>query len=177
MAVIDQTVVTDYINAGAAAKTTTAKGRALEDLICYVFELVPGITMTQRNTKNVFLTEEIDVAFFNNGPADGFIALPNIIFIEAKNWSSKLGSSEVSWFNAKVESRGMSFGIMITPLGITGNQNQKTGAYKIISDALRAGRRLVVIRLDELQALTDTTQLVELVKRKILELVLKGGLV
>ena len=78
MAAIDQPTVQGYINAGAAANTTTAKGRALEDLICYVFQQVPGIHLTMRNQTNVFLTEEVDVAFFNNAAADGLSGLPDV---------------------------------------------------------------------------------------------------
>jgi hypothetical protein len=177
MALIDQAVVLGYVNAGAVAVNTTDKGRALEDLICYVFQLVPGIHLTLRNQMNVFLTEEVDVAFFNNGAMDGFIGLPDVILIEAKNWSARLGSEEVAWFDYKVASRGMPFGIIVTTLGITGDQLQLTRAHKIVSDALQKGRRLIVITVTELQALADTDQLVRLIKQKILELVVKAGLV
>ena len=41
-------------------------GKALEDVVRYVlFEKVPGISVTKRNVRNVFDTEEVDVAFFN----------------------------------------------------------------------------------------------------------------
>ena len=176
MALIDQNVVQGFIDAGVAATTTTDKGRALEDLICYIFQLVPGIHLTLRNTMNVFATEEIDVAFFNNAAPDGFSGLPDVILIEAKNWSNRLGSSEVVWFDYKVSSRGMPFGIIVTTLGITGNQNDLTAAQKIVADALKLGRRLIVITIAELQAIADTDELVKLVKQKILELVVRGGM-
>lgn len=177
MAAIDQLVVQAFIDAGNAATTTTAKGKALEDLICYVFELVPGIHATLRNQMNVFLTEEIDVAFYNNAVPEGFSALPDVILVECKNWSAKLASDDVVWFDYKVQSRGMPLGIFITTLGITGNQSELTRAHKIISDALQKGRRLIVITVAELQALNNTDELVKLVKQKILEVVVKGGLI
>lgn len=176
MALIDQAIVQGFVNAGATALTTTARGRALEDLICYVFQQVPGIHLTMRNTMNVFLTEEVDVAFFNNATADGFAGLPDVILIEAKNWSSRLGSIEVAWFDYKVQSRGMPLGIIVTTLGITGVQDDLTRAHKIVSDALQKGRRLIVITVAELQALVDTDALVKLLKQKILEVVVRGGL-
>ena len=67
MAAIDQCQVQAFVNAGLNAATTAERGRALEDLICYLFDLVPGITITHRNAMNAFANEEIDVALFNEG--------------------------------------------------------------------------------------------------------------
>lgn len=177
MAAIDQLTVQGYINAGAAATTTTAKGRALEDLICYVFQQIPGIHLTMRNQTNVFLTEEVDVAFFNDAAPNGLSGLPDVILVEAKNWSARVGSAEVAWFDYKVASRGMPLGIIVTTLGITGDPDELTRAHKIVSDALQKKRRLIVITIAELQVLADTDQLVQLIKKKILEVVVRGGLV
>jgi hypothetical protein len=68
---IDQKMVIDLLNTGKNSHTTTGKGKALEDLICYVFGLIPGITITRRNTLNVFNTEEIDVALWNEKDQTG----------------------------------------------------------------------------------------------------------
>src|SRR5690606_21554507 len=87
MAETDQAVVQGYLDASAAAQTTTDQGRALEDLICYLFALVPGIAITKRNVMSVFHTEEIDVALWNDPNPEGFNFLPNIILVECKNWS------------------------------------------------------------------------------------------
>src|SRR5690606_7330958 len=101
MGVIDQATVQAFIDAGDNAPDTTTQGRALEDLICYVFEQVPGIAITRRNQMNVFNTEEVDVAFFNDRVDGGFPFLPDLILIEAKNWSVRVGSNEVAWFDTK----------------------------------------------------------------------------
>lgn len=177
MPLIDQLVVQGYVDAGVAAATTTEKGRALEDLICYVFELVPGIHLTMRNNTNVFLTEEVDVAFFNNGALDGLVGLPDVILVEAKNWSNRVGSNEVAWFDYKIASRGMSLGMIVTNEGITGDPVELTRSHKIVSDALQKGRRLIVMTVAEIQALTTTDDLIRLIKKKILELVVRAGLV
>jgi hypothetical protein len=91
-----------YINVGRNAGTTAEKGRALEDLICYLFGLVPGVTITHRNDMNAFDTEEIDVALWNDQDATGFNFLPNVILIESKNWSHAVSSIEVNWFDTKL---------------------------------------------------------------------------
>lgn len=63
MTAIDQQHVAKVLAEGDSATTTTARGRALEDLIVYLFELIPGIAVTARNALNAFQAEEIDVAF------------------------------------------------------------------------------------------------------------------
>jgi hypothetical protein len=63
---IFHSTVRGYIETGITGPSTAAQGRALEDLICYVFAQVPGISITRRNEMNAFRTEEIDVALWND---------------------------------------------------------------------------------------------------------------
>jgi hypothetical protein len=64
MGAIDQVHIEKLLRKGSEAQTTKQKGDALEALICYLFQNIPGITVTRRNERNAFDTEEIDVAFF-----------------------------------------------------------------------------------------------------------------
>lgn len=174
MVAILQATVEAYVEIGANGATTGEQGRALEDLICYVFAQVPGISITRRNELNAFQTEEIDVALWNDGHPDGFFFLPNIILVECKNWSDRVSSAELNWFDSKLRNRGLPFGVLVTPQGITGDAAGITAAHSIVAAALREGRRLVVITSDELLTLTDSTQLVQLVKEKLCDLAVKG---
>lgn len=177
MAAIDNAIVQGFVDAGQNGATTTEKGRALEDLIAYVFEQVPGIAITRRNQMNVFDTEEVDVAFFNDGAPGGFPFLPDLILVEAKNWSTRVGSHEVAWFDTKVRNRGLPFGILVTTLGITGDANDLTNAHHTVAMALREQRKLIVITTDELLGLADTDQLVVLMKTKLCDLALRGTII
>lgn len=177
MAEIVQGTVQAYINAGANGATTAEQGRALEDLICYVFTQVPGISITKRNEMNVFHTEEIDVALWNDGHSDGLFFLPNIILIECKNWSNSVGSAEVNWFDTKLRNRGLNFGLLVATNGITGNAEDLTAAHSIVAATLREGRRLVVVRTQELVAQVDSLQLVRLIKEKLCDLAVRGTVV
>jgi len=174
MTAIVRATMEAYVEAGANGATTAAQGRALEDMICYVFTQVPGIAITRRNEMNAFHTEEIDVALWNDGHVDGFFFLPNIILVECKNWSGRVSSTELSWFDAKLRSRGLSFGVLVAANGITGDTAEITAAHSIVAGALREGRRLVVIKCDELLTLVDSTELVRLVKEKLCDLAVKG---
>ncbi len=113
------------------------KGKSLEDFACYIFSGVPGITITQRNTMNAFNSEEIDIALWNTKHRDGFYFLDFVVFIECKNWSSPVGSSEVSWFSEKLRSRGLDFGILVAMNGITGDPKVINEADSIVARTRR----------------------------------------
>jgi hypothetical protein len=170
VAAIDQQTVQAFVHAGINSATMAERGKALEDLICYVFGLVPGIVITHRNEMNAFETEEIDVALFN----EEIRSLPHIILVEAKNWSNRVGSIEVAWFLTKLQNRGLDFGILVTTLGITGNAADLTAAHSQIASALPQRRRLIIITTNELMALADTDSLVLLIKTKLCDLAVKG---
>jgi hypothetical protein len=174
MAAIDQATVQAFFEVGENGATSAVKGRALEDLICYLFAQVPGVTITRRNEMNAFDTEEIDVALWNDAHVEGFFFLPNIILIECKNWSSGVSSVEVNWFDSKLRNRGLNFGILIAANGITGNAMQLTAAHFTVATALAEGRRLVVFTKEEILGLTESLQLVLLVKEKLCDLAVKG---
>jgi len=171
---IVQATIQGFIDTGQNGASTAERGRALEDLICYLCGLVPGVAITHRNELNPFQTEEIDVALWNDGATDGFFFLPNIILVECKNWSTRVGSAELNWFDSKLRNRGLTFGILVTTLGITGDAADLTAAHAIVAAALREGRRLIVLSTAEIAALADTGQLVHLIKLKLCDLAVKG---
>lgn len=156
--------------------TTTEQGRSLEDLVCYIFGRVPGITITHRNHLNTFHSEEIDVALWNEKRPRILDFLPNVILVEAKNWSRPVGSSEVAWFDRKLRNRGLDFGILVALRGITGNANDRTSAHHIIAQSLSEYRRIVVLTAGDLASLVNTGLLVHLIKVKLCELAVTGTL-
>src|SRR5437660_967912 len=107
-----KTILDSFAKADAATKMSD-KGKALEDLICYLFEKVPGVSLTFRNVKNTFDSEEIDIAFFNEKHSAGLNFLSNFLLVECKNWSEPVGSKEVAWFIWKIESRSLDFGVLV----------------------------------------------------------------
>lgn len=176
MALISQQRIRQFLTIGDNALTTAVKGGAFEDLICYLFSKIPGISVTKRNTLNQFQSEEIDVAFWNRPTPNGLYFLHNIILVECKNWSQPLGSAEVSWFDTKLRRRAQPFGILVAANGITGNAADKTAAHDVISAALAEGRQFVVITRQEIENLTLSSHLVELIQTKLCELAVSGTL-
>ena len=87
-----------------------------------------------------------------------------------------LGSAEVGWFDTKLRRRAQPFGILIAANGITGNAADRTAAHDVISAALAEGRQFVVITRDEIENLTLSIHLVELIQNKLCELAVAGTL-
>ncbi len=156
------------------ATTTADKGKALEDLACYLFEKVPGLSLSQRNVKNVYDTEEIDVSFWNEQYPSGLKSLDAVLLVECKNWSNPVGSIEVNWFLTKIQNRSLDFGILIAANGITGNTADKKEAHDVVSKALARGIRMVLLTRDEIENLKSSGELVTLIKQKICQLVVTG---
>ena len=177
MPLIDQEAMQGFVDTGMNAATMAQRGKALEDMICYVFGGVPGVSITRRNEFNVFDTEEIDVALWNEAYRDGFFFLPNLILVECKNWSNPVSSAEVNWFDTKLRNRGLDFGIMVSPKGITGQAADLTAAHSIVAAALRERRRFIVLTTGELLGLADTDALAFLIKEKLCDLAVKGTIV
>lgn len=174
MAKFSQARIKAYLADMDNAQTNAEKGRALEDLVCYLFGKVPGITITRRNELNEFEAEEIDVAFWNNPNEKGFYFLPNIVLVECKNWSGAVGSDEVAWFDTKLRARGQSFGVLVAARGVTGDAASRTAAHQIVSRALSEDRKLIVMTMEEIVSLEDTTTFVKLLQEKLTSLVVTG---
>jgi hypothetical protein len=157
-----------------AAVSPNEKGRALEDFFCDLFPLVPGIEIAERNTLNVFQTEEVDVALWNSKHDRGFYFLPNVLLIECKNWSHACGSAEVAYFVNRLRNRGCDHGILFAANGVTGIPEDLTRAHFEIATALAAGIRVIVLTPADVRNLTDTRHLVDLLKHKLCQLVVAG---
>ncbi len=157
-----------YLHCCDNSQTHYEKGASFEDLTCYAFESIPGIINVERDKKNVFGTEEIDLVFYNELLVYGLPspAFPPYIFVECKNWSNKVSSIEISWFDTKLRSRGLDFGILVAANGITGEPYLLTEGHSIIAKALSERRKIIVITRDEIEALTDERSFIRLLKMK-----------
>lgn len=164
------------IGSGRSAQTSPARGRALEDLICYIFGEIPGVRVTSRNALSLSGSEEIDVALWNDQEPRGFNFLPNIILVECKNWAAPVASNEVTGFDSKIRTRGLSHGVLVAANGITGDAQEHTRAQEVLLQALGDGRRMIVITGDEILAFRNTDHVVQIFKQKLCDLVVYGGL-
>jgi hypothetical protein len=174
MATSFRTAIKKLLKAADQAKTPDAKGKACEDLAGYLFESIPGISISHRNALNVFESEEIDVAFWNEQHPKGLKSLDATLLIECKNWSTTVGSPEVTSFITKLRNRSLDFGILIAAKGITGNPADGDRAHHQVSLALSQKIRLIVITRKEIENLKSAAELVVLIKTKVCQLIVSG---
>lgn len=153
-----------------AAVGARRKGAALEELIAVAFARVPGVSVRFRNIYSRAGSQEIDVVLWNDQHPSGFWFLPPILFAEAKNWTAPVGSAEVAWFDAKLESGGQTAGFLVTANGITGDARARTDAYDVLFRATARGRRLILLQAAELAALADPAALCDLIKERLCRL-------
>src|SRR5262245_12631213 len=147
-----------------AATTNEAKGRLFEDLVCYLFGKIPGITVSQRDVLNRFESEEVDVAFWNEQERKGLKSFHHCILVECKNWSAPVGCAAVRDFLGKLRNRGLDFGILIAAGGVTGSPEDGKAAHHEVAVALAQKIQLIVITRAEIEALRSSEELVTTIK-------------
>jgi restriction endonuclease Mrr len=166
MAQISQIKVTTILHKCDNGATAEERGKAFEDLVKYLFSRIPGMKYNQQDRIDYSNTQEIDLAFWN----DKLSFLPYVILIECKNWKDPIGSPEVIVFKEKLNSRGLEFGIIVATNGLTGNTADRNAAHNVISSALQQKLRIIVFNKEDLLSFTSTTDIVETIKMKLLDL-------
>jgi hypothetical protein len=94
----------------------------------------------------------------------------DVILVECKNWSSRVGASILDAFIAKLRRRSCKTGFFVAAYGVTGGfvngDGNNVGAAAILSAALQDGIRIVVITLDDLQSIASIDELRNLIKER-----------
>jgi hypothetical protein len=177
VAAIDQVRLNDLLErARDGDLRADVRGLALEDLAELMFAAVPGVDVVASRSVDVFRSQELDVVCRNHHLTDGLSDFDHLVIVECKNWSSPVGSMEVAWFDTKLRVRSRRTGVLIAMNGITGDPHSLTSANQIVSFALGEGRSILVLRVDEIEALQTGEDLATLLKRKEVELNLTRGL-
>jgi hypothetical protein len=171
---ISQHKVRQFLKRSAKAATTKAKGQIFEDLVCYLFEKVPGITVSKRDVLNPYHSEEIDISFWNDKVAGGFNFLPNTFLVEAKNWSVPAGAQEIAHFTAKLEERDLGYGFFVAMNGISGSVTAITAARDKVRLALIKKIRIIVIKRTDIETFKSGGEIAAFVKSKLCELAASG---
>lgn len=174
MSAISQKKVEGFLAKAKRANTKKEKGQVFEDLVCYIVEKIPGISVTKRNVLNPYHSEEIDIGVWNEKVSGGLNFLPNTILIEAKNWSTPAGSPEITHFVAKLEERGLDFGFFVALNGVSGSKHEIMAAKDKIRLALSKKIRVIVIKKTDINLFKSGKDIVEFVKGKLCELAASG---
>jgi hypothetical protein len=166
--------IRSLLAAADSAPTADAKGDYIEELVGYLFSCCPGISLHGRNIIDAVHAHEIDLAFWHIRTRSPIAFLDDVLIVECKHTAQPIGSSEVNWFIQKLRVRGVGHGILVSLGGITGAATGTASAHSEILNALTAdGLKILLIDRSEIEALRSTADLAELLKRKVLKLVLE----
>lgn len=156
--------------------TTRDKGQRLERLLCWLLPHVPGFRVHAVDMFSADHAQEIDLLLWNEQQAGGFPSFREKIIAECKNWTRPVDSSDVAWFDWKMRLGGVSEGILLAASGITGDPLRRSAAEGILAAANAEQRRILVVTLDEVAALTSRQDLRDLLIGKVLNLTARAGL-
>lgn len=145
--------------------TAHNKGAALEKFCAEFFGSVPGVTVAESNVLSDAHSQEIDLCSTTTGlKGSGLLGDP--FFVEAKNWSSPVGSAEVAWFDWKLRLGGVTGGLLVAANGITGSAADGTSARANVKQASLEGRQIYVVTSDELLACKSSVDFRDLMRTK-----------
>ena len=176
MAAYDRAVIWEYLAVVDNPASNAAKGKAFEDLACYLLSGIPGVKVTARNELNTFATEEIDIACRNENDPVGLGALVDFFLVECKGWKDAVDSVQVAWFLMKIRHRGVRFGVLIAANGITGEPEHLSRANFLVSvEMATLGIKMVIITRKEIESFQMGEDFAQLIIRKVCNLHASGG--
>jgi hypothetical protein len=176
MAAYNPAVIQGYLSIIDSQPTKAVKGKAFENLACYLLEGIPGVKITARNELNTFATEEIDVACKNENDPAGLGSLADFFLVECKGWTNAVNSEQVAWFLTKIRHQGLRFGILVAANGITGEPEHLTRANFLVATELATfGIKMVILTRQEIEKLTSGESLAKLIIEKVCTLHASGG--
>ncbi len=143
------------------------KGTALEQFCCVFFDALPGVRVAERRAVDDMDSQEVDIVLDNDRHPSGLFTLDPILFVEAKNWSRRVGSAEVAWFDWKVRLSGYKQAFLVVANGVTGRADDRNAAWSILRQANMEGRRLLVLSPKEMAGCANPPQVQQLIQSKL----------
>jgi hypothetical protein len=153
--------------------STTARGRAFEQLFCHLLLGVPGIQV-ETDKVNTFQSDEVDISVANPGGTNGLACFPTLFLVECKNWKDPVDSSSIGAFNDKLRDRNVDLGVLVAASGVTGEPRTLRAAHFKAASAQVSGRRIVLVTFDDIIGLKTSEEFTGLLVKRLLGLVASG---
>jgi Holliday junction resolvase-like predicted endonuclease len=165
MSSFDSEIYRELIQSARSTTSSLEHGRALEQLVAYLLGCVPGLKVIGTDVRTH--AEELDVVAYNEQQDRAFRAWETVVFVECKNWSEPVGAAEIAVFQEKLRTRSLKFGLLVAREGVTGDADGYRDATLKIREAMSLGYRIVVLTLDDLEAVTGAEAFSELVLNRL----------
>ena len=155
---------------GKRGKDIATQARALDELIYRIFDLIPGVSITERTKPNNINNGKLELAAWNNQDAEGLYFLPNIILFAATGWQESAGGSDLEAFYKRMKALGLPFGVFFAFGGLSTDLEERTETRSILAASLAEELQIIVLTNRDIERINDAAQLVTLFKRKVCEL-------
>jgi hypothetical protein len=160
---------------GDVAKTTLAKGAALEDVVSWTFCALPGLRVLKRDFKDAAGGSEIDLLLYNDPRTTPIPFLSEYLMIECKNWKAPVDSATVRDFIGKLRASRLKVGILVAASGVTGDAHDQTASNDSIRLAFDAeGIRIIVIKRKEIEGFRSLEAFLQFIQERYGEVILRS---
>ena len=156
--------------------STTARGRAFEQLFAHFLEPIPSVVF-ETDTVNFAQSDEIDIAVAHNPWQSGLGCYPSLFLVEAKNWDTDVDSPSIGAFTDRLRDRHLELGILFTTKGVTGDKESRRAAHHKAASAQVSGIRLVLITVEDVLRLRTSEEFTLLLIKRVLGLAASGSFV
>ncbi|TRW81255.1 hypothetical protein FK535_17530 [Mycolicibacterium sp. 018/SC-01/001] len=154
--------------ASVDAEGSAARGKTLEDLVEYVFTELPSVRLFKRDVPDGSGAQEVDLIFSHFQHYSDIPIQDVTILVECKNERKKTSSPQIYTLMAKLRSRSLGIGLLVTAAGISGTRNN--AAHAAIRDAMNQGVAIIVVIAKELAAMQSHNDLGNLLLDRLMEL-------
>jgi hypothetical protein len=113
MMTLDAAWIRAELAAIRASKRPEIKGPRLETLIRTIFLAIPGMDLEDIDVKSAYLTEEIDIYFWNDREREGLHFLDCPLLVECKGWSKPVSGRELRYFATTLKDKGRVSGVFV----------------------------------------------------------------
>jgi hypothetical protein len=148
------------------------KGRALEEVITKILELVPGLEIA--GTRVTSEIQEVDIMVRNFNKTRVWADFESVFFVECKNWfkEKRPGAAEIGDLKRKLENKHLKTGIFVAPNGIAEGQgdNRVYGTNGQIDKYFSKGTIIVVLEHRDICAILDCKDATEQVNERFMDL-------
>lgn len=159
----------EQVRSTGRGRNNHAKGMAMADLVAHLFGQVPGVELRHREFIDPDHSSEIDLVFRNQPQVSGLFNGVTLL-AECKNEARKISAAEIRIFGSKLGERNQPVGVMISRTGLSGRPGYKTHAHGTVALELSNRRTIVVLALQDLGNLCESSQLVNLCTERRFEL-------
>lgn len=119
------------------------EGKDFENFCAYLISCIPGFEIDKRFTAQDY---HFDLLIRNKSFTSDFrTSFGNYLIAECKNWSSSIGTQEVSYFVSKLVFHDIKAGFIFSQKGVTGEKKNKDAALVLIKSFYKIGKIIMII--------------------------------